>query len=253
MADCTRGCSSRWRRAASSIDVRWIALFPLNTVLFPGGLLPLRIFETRYVDMVSSCMRASESLWRGADRSAAATRTRRVETATVGTSCAHRRFPDARGRTARHSSAAANDASACAHRSQQADGLNRAEVDWLPEPAPAAVPEEYPAVGTRYCAARWHSCKTIGHFVEPDYDDASWVSYRMAELLPLDRRLQQQLLESDDPPERLRLLAPLIDLHAVMPRRTLARRGADRRVRRPPSTHTTSVSTVPSARRVRRR
>src|SRR5579859_687368 len=32
-------------------------LFPLNTVLFPGGPLPLRIFETRYVDMVRYCMR----------------------------------------------------------------------------------------------------------------------------------------------------------------------------------------------------
>ncbi len=32
-------------------------LFPLNTVLFPGGPLPLRIFETRYVDMVRRCMR----------------------------------------------------------------------------------------------------------------------------------------------------------------------------------------------------
>src|ERR1700716_2112001 len=32
-------------------------LFPLNTVLFPGGPLPLRIFETRYVDMVRHCMR----------------------------------------------------------------------------------------------------------------------------------------------------------------------------------------------------
>ena len=34
-------------------------LFPLNTVLFPDGLLPLRIFETRYVDMVGRCMRES--------------------------------------------------------------------------------------------------------------------------------------------------------------------------------------------------
>jgi hypothetical protein len=37
-----------------------IALFPLKTVLFPGGLLPLRIFETRYVDMVGGCMRQGE-------------------------------------------------------------------------------------------------------------------------------------------------------------------------------------------------
>jgi len=34
-----------------------IPLFPLNTVLFPGGPLPLRIFEARYVDMVSSCLK----------------------------------------------------------------------------------------------------------------------------------------------------------------------------------------------------
>ncbi len=34
-----------------------IPLFPLATVLFPGGVLPLRIFEPRYLDMVGSCMR----------------------------------------------------------------------------------------------------------------------------------------------------------------------------------------------------
>ena len=34
-----------------------IPLFPLNTVLFPGGPLPLRIFETRYIDMISERMR----------------------------------------------------------------------------------------------------------------------------------------------------------------------------------------------------
>ena len=33
------------------------ALFPLGTVLFPGGPLPLRIFETRYLDMISDCLR----------------------------------------------------------------------------------------------------------------------------------------------------------------------------------------------------
>ena len=37
-----------------------IPLFPLNTVLFPGGPLKLRIFEPRYVDMVGRCMRAEE-------------------------------------------------------------------------------------------------------------------------------------------------------------------------------------------------
>ena len=40
-------------------------------------------------------------------------------------------------------------------------------------------------------------------FIEPDYEDASWVSYRLAELLPLDQSLQQRLLEIDDPDERV--------------------------------------------------
>lgn len=35
----------------------WVPLFPLKTVLFPGGILPLKIFETRYIDMVRECMK----------------------------------------------------------------------------------------------------------------------------------------------------------------------------------------------------
>ena len=38
-------------------DTTWLPLFPLKTVLFPGGALPLRVFETRYVDMVRACMK----------------------------------------------------------------------------------------------------------------------------------------------------------------------------------------------------
>jgi hypothetical protein len=53
---------------------------------------------------------------------------------------------------------------------------------------------------------------TIGRFIEPDYEDASWVGHRLAELLPLDQSLQQQLLEIDDPNTRLSLLAPLIEV-----------------------------------------
>lgn len=37
----------------------WIALFPLHTVLFPDGVLPLRVFETRYIDMVRTCMKTN--------------------------------------------------------------------------------------------------------------------------------------------------------------------------------------------------
>ena len=41
-----------------------LPLFPLHTVLFPGGLLPLRVFEPRYLDMVGrACARARTSAW----------------------------------------------------------------------------------------------------------------------------------------------------------------------------------------------
>ncbi len=35
----------------------WVPLFPLHTVLFPGGVLPLKVFEARYIDMVRDCMK----------------------------------------------------------------------------------------------------------------------------------------------------------------------------------------------------
>jgi Lon protease-like protein len=38
-------------------ETRWLSLFPLNTVLFPDGVLPLKVFEPRFVDMVRDCMK----------------------------------------------------------------------------------------------------------------------------------------------------------------------------------------------------
>ena len=111
-----------------------IALFPLNIVLFPDGPLPLRIFETRYVDMVRRCMREDADIRRGADprgqarsglpKHSMSVRWRRssisisYRTACSGLSCVgQQRFR-------------------IQSRSRQADGLNLAEVEWLlPEPS----------------------------------------------------------------------------------------------------------------------
>lgn len=43
--------------ASSPKNNAWIPLFPLNAVLFPNGILPLKVFETRYIDMVKECMK----------------------------------------------------------------------------------------------------------------------------------------------------------------------------------------------------
>src|ERR1700719_46621 len=90
-AACTSSCSPRCTRASQAPRaheqmpaVDEIALFPLHTVLFPGGPLPLRIFEPRYIDMVRRSLRAQSAfgvalLDGGAETSGA------TATATVGT------------------------------------------------------------------------------------------------------------------------------------------------------------------------
>ena len=95
-------------------------------------------------------------------------------------------------------------------RRQQDDGLNRATVDWLPQPPLTPLDPQFAALVAvlRKVMTRMAS---IGRFIEPNYQDAGWVSHRLAELLPLDPPWQQRLLEIDDPNERLGLLAPLIE------------------------------------------
>ena len=185
-----------------------IALFPLNAVLFPGGLLPLRIFETRYVDMVGECMRQEATfgvvlIIEGNETGAV------VNIAEVGTAARIVDFqtqPDGllgllcRGERRFR----------VQQRSQQADGLNRATVEWISDaPLTPLEPQFLPLVGVlRKVMAR---LANIGRFIEPNYDDASWVGHRLAEFLPLEAAWQQRLLEIDDPNVRLGMLAPLIE------------------------------------------
>lgn len=188
-----------------------LPLFPLRTVLFPGGLLPLRIFETRYVDMVGRCMREAGEFGvlliggEGESETGPA-----GELAEVGTSARVVDFhalPDGllglmcRGarRFRLHS------------RRVQADGLNVGEVEWLAEPAPSALaPEHLPL--TRLLRRVLQELGDTARHLDADFDDAGWVSNRLAEFLPLERGAQQQLLELEDPQQRMRALAPLIEV-----------------------------------------
>jgi Lon protease-like protein len=185
-----------------------IALFPLNTVLFPGGLLPLRIFETRYIDMLGRCLRGNEAFGvvlvkQGSDTDPT------VETAPVGTSARVVDFqPLADGLLGLL--CRGEQRFRIQDRSRRDDGLNCAVVDWIAELRGVSVAAQFQPLVPLLRQAM-DKLTTIGRFIEPDYDDASWVAHRLAELLPLDHSLQQHLLEIDDPNERLRLLAPLIE------------------------------------------
>jgi len=186
-----------------------IALFPLNTVLFPGGLLPLRIFETRYVDMVGRCTRDEEAfgvvlVQNGTDTE------RQVATVPIGTSARivdFQTLEDGLLGVLCHGERRFRIHA----RSRRPDGLNCAEVEWLEDAGRVAVPERLQPLVPLLREALGQ-LKTMGRFMEPDYEDACWVGYRIAELLPLDQKLLQRLLESDDPVARLELLAPLLDL-----------------------------------------
>ena len=93
---------------------------------------------------------------------------------------------------------------------QQEDGLFKAHIRILPEPAPCPVPEAYSVLSD-----------ILGRFMEkvgdqfpqftPDLlQDAVWVGYRLSELLPLAGIEKQHLLELCDPIERLQSLLELM-------------------------------------------
>ena len=182
-----------------------IALFPLNVVLFPEGPLPLRIFETRYVDMVRRCMREDQrfgvALIRGgsevgpADTFDVGTMARIVDfhqlsDGFLGLSCVgERRFR-------------------IISRSRQADGLNLAGIESLEREPTLRVPERHarladllktvlPQLGEVYAGMEMH------------LDDAAWVGHRLAEILPIPASEKQFCLELNDPIERLDVLGPL--------------------------------------------
>ncbi|TLY82254.1 MAG: peptidase S16 [Gammaproteobacteria bacterium] len=181
-----------------------LPLFPLKTVLFPGGPLPLRIFEARYLDMVGRGLKEHTPfgvvlILAGTESDAApsvadiGTSARVVDFDTLpdgllGITCiGERRFRVRR-------------------RWQQSDGLNLAEVDYLPEDARCALPAEFSHLGE---LLREVVPKLGGAYAHVDgrYDDASWVGNRWAEILPLTPAERLELLELDDPRARLEQVA----------------------------------------------
>ncbi len=192
-----------------------IPLFPLNTVLFPGGPLPLRIFEARYIDLVRRCLREGVGfgvvlITEGEEAGAALT-----ATCDVGTYAKIVDFsgePDgllgieARGerRFRIHG------------RSRARDGLNLAEVEWLPEERRVPLPDEFAELGPALDSVL-HQVGEPYESLERQLDDSAWVAGRLAELLPLPPAHKQHCLELDDPVERLRYLRPLFEITTEPP------------------------------------
>jgi uncharacterized protein len=185
-----------------------LPLFPLSTVLFPGATLSLRIFETRYLDMIRDCARHGTGfgiclILEGEEVGDPSM------PAAIGT-LAHisdfHTLPDgllgihAQGTQRFH-----------ALRTRVRDnGLIHAEVELLPENETEPVPVEYALLAT--ILERFHE-KAGGEHAQVDrarYDDVVWVGYRLAEALPLKPAEQQELLQMDDPLLRMKQLMHLL-------------------------------------------
>lgn len=184
-----------------------VPLFPLNTVLFPGGPLPLRIFETRYIDMISERMRSDAPfgvllIKDGQEADSSST----YEVGTLArisdwyqgsdgllglTAIGEQRF--------RLQSA-----------ERQADGLNIGEVELLPDEPPMELPSEYQGMA-EILGGVLDDLGRLYETLERDYNNATWLTYRFVEILPIDLEQKQQCLENSDPAERLRLVNEMLD------------------------------------------
>ena len=189
-----------------------IPLFPLGTVLFPGGPLPLRIFETRYIDLVRRCLRDGSGfgvvmIREGAEAGGPAL------TFDVGTYARIVDFsqqPD--GLLGIH--AAGERRFRILERRRERDGLNVADVEWLPEESSSPLPEEFAELGPALDAILAQVGEPFAS-LERRLDDAAWVAGRLTEILPIPPGHKQHCLELDDPVERLRFLRPLFEIRVA--------------------------------------
>jgi Lon protease-like protein len=173
-----------------------IPIFPLSTVLFPGGRLPLRIFEPRYVEMTKACIRDNGVFG--------------VSLIVGGFEVGVPAIPATIGCTARiidwdvpnpglfTLNTQGETAFRLLDRRTQADGLIIGTVELIEPADPTGVPDRYEAL-QRLLADLVHEIGAEHFSKPPRYDDAAWLASRLAELLPVPPERKQRLLESNAP------------------------------------------------------
>jgi len=183
-----------------------LPLFPLRTVLFPDGPLPLRVFETRYLDMVSRCMKDDSEF--GVVLLLSGSEIGRANTASVGTRARildwYQGSDGILGITA-----VGLDRFALKSTSRQSDGLYLGQVESLAREPACPLPAEYQAMAS-LLEVIVNDLGKLYEDLETHYDDASWVGYRFAEILPISLEEKQECLEMSDALARLRYVRPLL-------------------------------------------
>jgi len=187
-----------------------IPLFPLNSVLFPGGPLPLRIFETRYLDMVSSCLKHEQGF--GVCLIEQGSETGPARTYTVGTLAHIRDWSNGPDGLLNILALGSGRFRATRVRVQH-NGLNIAEVEWLPQEPSVPLPDTARPLAEMLQQLLAQMAERYAA-VLPRYQDASWVGYRLAEIMPLPVAQRQYLLEICDARLRLDIIGTLVNAQA---------------------------------------
>lgn len=188
-------------------DIRQIPIFPLHTVLYPGGALALRIFEHRYLSMVGKCLKEDSGfgICLISEGKETDTKAESFEYGTYGNISYWQQLPEGLlGITVR-----GQQRFKIISKHIDDNRLCTAEVEMLSnehsEPLPVRF-KQLAEMAEEMLTQIGHPYITLPKF----YDDASWVGYRLAELLPIALVQKQHFLQLTDPIERLERLSAII-------------------------------------------
>lgn len=198
-----------------------IPLFPLNTVLFPGGTLRLQIFEVRYLDMIAHCISQDTPfgvvlLTQGSEIRKPDVQERFVQSGTLAT--VTQSVSDTPGLlriVCRGGSRFEIRTS-----EQRTAGLWYAEVDTLEDDHPVRIPSELQGASDaleRVIVSLAGIAQDRWPLLPPfQLEDCGWVSNRWCDLLPLSNQQKHDLLTLDNPLIRLELMHDLLDEHGLI-------------------------------------
>jgi Lon protease-like protein len=180
-------------------------IFPLGTVLFPGAALPLKIFEQRYIEMTKTCLRDERPFG--------------VCLIKEGREVGDPALPHTVGCLATieqwdmpqmglfHLLARGGDRFRLIDSRTAKNGLMTGVIERLPQDAPADEVDD----ACRRVLEMIIERVDVSRFGKPfQLDDASWVGFRLAEILPLDMQVKQELLEMTQAAQRLSRIRALL-------------------------------------------
>lgn len=196
-----------------------LPLFPLQTVLFPGGLLHLKVFEARYLDLVGRCLREGSGfgvvcLKQGGELQRSQSQARFEPVAVV----ARVDQVDAQQAGILHVRCVGHERVALDTPHQLPDGLWMADATAVADDAPTAPPEELAETVQALSNAIATLDEQDAHPFRTPYrlDDAGWVANRWCELLPISLAAKQRLMALEDPVVRLRLVDEFLRKRGVI-------------------------------------